>query len=920
MENHSRNISKNSLSIGNSKDKSLSPLGSRINSPKELHVNAHISIASPLQPLVDSSNLYDQIGGELKIDEIVTKLFSLVLNDDLLSPFFVEMPLEKLKRMLRVSLVQSLKGVTWSKHMEASVIKHHSKLGITLPLFERFKSIFGHAAFFCDVNQTIIDKILLKLDEKKHLILSLGDSAEPANAIQKEPLEQPDLTVSNVAITRAVDQLKVFSNGNLVESADLPRAKSVKIKLMEPENSFTIIFDLIGGISMINSMYVRFTNSSFHKICELHEQENSSMDAAHKSGLREFLIALTKGKPKTDKEAAFLSNYYSENRLVEQLKTYLGFALLSQGIMAPTIEDILEIFNDLTQTKNDVKSQDSVLEEMSERVSYAAQNRTRRLSMPNVDMRRRNSSVTAKLDSILGDKAFRSTNVHVAQMDKSSGSIPNASTASSLNPPERSASSLSSSSSTMSGLVPVLLNNGIPGNLLGYYLLFFDSRNNSIYDEIGGETKIDQMVKKLVMLLADDNRYTEKLKTISTTKQKRMFKVFMTIVSKETTLPNLAKEGMQKAHAAVGLSDNDFDGLKQIISYAMFFVGTHQPVIDKFLDKSEKYRDLIIGKKSLNDGHETHLKSIEKNRRGSMVDSKVIHPLLNVLAQRISILEAMGGEPVLEATVKKLYQLLSEDSYLHSFFGDTDMEKQHRMQHKFLTLIFSGQPIPKFTRRSIKTTHAKLKLTDHDFDRVKALIGKAMISVGVSLPVTEDALSASETIRNEILGRDSDPSYSDLFIKIGGESTISKAIDMVYEKAMNDPILYPEFKKAKVDHIKKMVKKFLCNLLNGAPYNGRGMKHAHKQLSLEQIHFDTFNSILADSLRELKANEEDVVQVLDVIERLRFEVLGANSLKESNDVGSALQVEKLGIQDDVKTEEDSGKPLSETKSKSNLAL
>ncbi|KAI8898820.1 globin-like protein [Globomyces pollinis-pini] len=246
---------------------------------------------------------------------------------------------------------------------------------------------------------------------------------------------------------------------------------------------------------------------------------------------------------------------------------------------------------------------------------------------------------------------------------------------------------------------------------------------------------------------------------------------------------------------------------------------------------------------------------------------------------QVDLLARIGGEPVIDKVINVLYGMMLSDKRLGSLFSNSDVDQIKRMQKKFLMLVFSNQNIPKFTRKSITKSHKRLNLTDIDFDNVKIMIARSLVKVGVSTDIADLAMAATETIRNEILGRETDKNLSEFYVKLGGNETVDACIDLVYELAMKDPLLYPQFKKAKVDHIKKMFKKFSYHLFNGTSYNGRGMRHAHSQLEIKDEHFDAMKKLFQEALVTLKVDDDSVIEALNIVERLRFEVLSTDIYK-----------------------------------------
>ena len=64
--------------------------------------------------------------------------------------------------------------------------------------------------------------------------------------------------------------------------------------------------------------------------------------------------------------------------------------------------------------------------------------------------------------------------------------------------------------------------------------------------------------------------------------------------------------------------------------------------------------------------------------------------------------------------------------------------------------------------------------------------------------------------------------------RVGGEKVIEKVVDKLFEKILQDKRIKHFFKKASMEHLKKLLKHFLVAALGGANrYSGRNMRDAH---------------------------------------------------------------------------------------------
>jgi hemoglobin len=117
----------------------------------------------------------------------------------------------------------------------------------------------------------------------------------------------------------------------------------------------------------------------------------------------------------------------------------------------------------------------------------------------------------------------------------------------------------------------------------------------------------------------------------------------------------------------------------------------------------------------------------------------------------MSLYEKLGGEPAIDATVEKFYQLVLADTLLAPFFAKTDMVKQRRMQKSFLNHVLGNKP---FAGKTMKAAHKGLGLTDEHFNHVAKHLVDTMLSLGVAQNLVDEVLAIAETTRNDVLGRD----------------------------------------------------------------------------------------------------------------------------------------------------------------------
>jgi hemoglobin len=118
---------------------------------------------------------------------------------------------------------------------------------------------------------------------------------------------------------------------------------------------------------------------------------------------------------------------------------------------------------------------------------------------------------------------------------------------------------------------------------------------------------------------------------------------------------------------------------------------------------------------------------------------------------------------------------------------------------------------------------------------------------------------------------------SSLFEKLGGKGAVNAAVDIFYNKVLNDPRISKFFDGVEMEHQIQKQKIFLTYAFGGAPnYSGLSMKEAHKHLvarGLNDSHVDAVIENLGKTLEELNVPNELILEVAAVANSVRNQVL-----------------------------------------------
>jgi hemoglobin len=117
-----------------------------------------------------------------------------------------------------------------------------------------------------------------------------------------------------------------------------------------------------------------------------------------------------------------------------------------------------------------------------------------------------------------------------------------------------------------------------------------------------------------------------------------------------------------------------------------------------------------------------------------------------------SLYERLGGEPAVEAAVDIFYRKVLGDDRISHHFDDVDMSRQREKQKAFLSFAFGG-PSRYSSVGVMRTVHARMGLTDADFDAVMGHLGATLAELGVPGPLIDEAAGIALSVKNEVLNR-----------------------------------------------------------------------------------------------------------------------------------------------------------------------
>ena len=218
-----------------------------------------------------------------------------------------------------------------------------------------------------------------------------------------------------------------------------------------------------------------------------------------------------------------------------------------------------------------------------------------------------------------------------------------------------------------------------------------------------------------------------------------------------------------------------------------------------------------------------------------------------------------------------------------------------------ISLILESIDAIKDIMAALEKTEAEPKGNDNELiDRLNALAD------GKAAPAKRKKKSGKKKSGK---GKTSSGSGDSLYDRLGGEDAIDAAVDLFYDKVLDDSHLQHFFEHADMDRLRSMQKSFMTMAFGGPEeYSGADLRTAHEHFvakGLDDTHFDAVAGHLRATLQELEVPEDLIIDVLTVVETTRNDVLGIADATEE-----AVTTEKETVQEvaeeEVKVDEESG--------------
>lgn len=113
-----------------------------------------------------------------------------------------------------------------------------------------------------------------------------------------------------------------------------------------------------------------------------------------------------------------------------------------------------------------------------------------------------------------------------------------------------------------------------------------------------------------------------------------------------------------------------------------------------------------------------------------------------------------------------------------------------------------------------------------------------------------------------------------LFERIGGMKAVNAAVDIFYQKVIQDNRINHFFDKVDMVQQPAKMKAFLAYAFGGSSnYSGKDLRAAHAHMHLNEDHFNTVAEHLVNTLHELDVPQGMANEVMSIVAATKQEVL-----------------------------------------------
>ena len=117
---------------------------------------------------------------------------------------------------------------------------------------------------------------------------------------------------------------------------------------------------------------------------------------------------------------------------------------------------------------------------------------------------------------------------------------------------------------------------------------------------------------------------------------------------------------------------------------------------------------------------------------------------------------------------------------------------------------------------------------------------------------------------------------STLFTRLGGMEAVNAAVNIFYEKVLQDDRVNHFFRHIDMEKQSGKLKAFMAYAFGAPlPYSGKALREAHQHMHLQESHFNAVAEQLVSTLQELNIAQGLIDEVVTVVLTTKNDVLNA---------------------------------------------
>lgn len=256
--------------------------------------------------------------------------------------------------------------------------------------------------------------------------------------------------------------------------------------------------------------------------------------------------------------------------------------------------------------------------------------------------------------------------------------------------------------------------------------------------------------------------------------------------------------------------------------------------------------------------------------------------------------ERIGGAAAVKAAVDLFYSKVMADSRIAHYFDEINMARLKAHQRAMITTIAGGQQDEYADReeahRRLQQAHEHLRITDADFDIVVGHLVATLAELHVPDDLIKELAPEVLQLRNDVVdGKRQRPMHkqeaavnnqtnaaTSVYDRIGGAAAVKAAVDLFYEKLMNDTRVAHYFDDVNMARLKAHQRAMITAVAGGPnQYSGRSMHESHKALNITGQDFDIVVGHLVATLQELNVPQKEIELIAPPVLTLRDDIVTA---------------------------------------------